>query len=263
MPSWRDYLSEQRIIDRRKTVQYLLPYYASIGKKDFSSTIDQETLSHYLQYLMDQGEIVHRLTLTDLAKVIRDGYFKTLQQIEKERQAQVRPRLKLYDLEKIRKEAEAYFFGIPYEYNEERPLYAELRTNTSTSATGHYGEIQLVLRPSLRSRATCTRKDSLLLYVEVEPIGTENSLNAAFPMENIGWEWLGYDALHYSAQEIQTAQNLDDLRALLGSDYVEAQIHGTVFVSDIEKVIAKSDIIFSQDILEWLQQNHIPLVRTS
>jgi hypothetical protein len=180
-----------------------------------------------------------RVTPTELGKILSDGRFKS--QFETGRSKGRK------DLD-MRARFEAMQFGYDVSIPDaDRPIYgyvyadeprpsgvgAKEAGDLSTDALSQYGEVQVVLKNSVRDRSTVTVGDSLTWSRSSLP----SPLNAPEPyslptaeggmMHPLG----GQDALEWDPSG----------PAFKGESYVESQIHGGLPVSDIDHVLlAKS-----------------------
>lgn len=130
----------------------------------------------------------------------------------------------LFDPE-TRAKLEGFTFGLPDDVGpDKRPVYGVVsprgvRPADEASAVSGYGDIQVVLKPSVRKRTTVTVGDSLL-----SQDGAAKTRPA--PIDAPDWRAAGPHGF----------KSLSDSR-FESKNYIEAQIHGGVGVGDIEEVV--------------------------
>jgi hypothetical protein len=161
--------------------------------------------------------VVRRKNESSLRRILEDGRMKT--------QFETGTSSGLLDTEG-RKKLEDAALGIPTDTPDaKRPVYGVVSPGGVKAVDGkravdEYGDIQLVLKPSVRDRTTVTVGDSL-----VSP--TENAVTAvAAPIDHPDWR----------AALPNGVKNLGDSR-FESKNYVEAQIHNGVTVDDIQEVV--------------------------
>jgi hypothetical protein len=135
----------------------------------------------------------------------------------------------------------------------QRPVYgavrpAEIAQFQSGSLIGNYGSIEVVLKPETKSRATFTIGDSLDTFQKPFPLGGQvaRTMNLAGQAANARSPRFGGDK-----------GNMFDSPKWHETKYVEAQVHGGVKVSDIDKVIIHSGF-YGEAILDTLDEAGIP-----
>jgi hypothetical protein len=137
-----------------------------------------------------------------------------------------------------------------------RPIYGFLsrahdrayKDTTNANVTRQYGAIQMVLDKSVRTRTTFTGSDSLQIDWDTDesrflPSSINNpslaSVTPVSPYYTGMGERTGSDDLYKLARvarDTDISPNVNNLRDAIGGDYIEAQVHGGVSVSDIVKV---------------------------
>jgi len=133
------------------------------------------------------------------------------------------------NLPRVRESAEALQFGLPQGTNPAtRPIYGMMESGgvvVPSSARGNeqYGTVTLVLKDAVRDRTTFTKEDSL------------NRQGDPVPAEDAGRTLSARDP--DSKAEFDRKAALRAERPTRTAGYYEAQIHGGVATSDIEKVI--------------------------
>jgi len=135
----------------------------------------------------------------------------------------------------------------------QRPVYgavrpAEIAQFQSGSLVGNYGNVEVVLKPETKSRATFTIGDSLDTFQKPFPLGGKvaRTVNLA-----------GQAAYARSSRYGGDKGNMFDSPKWHETKYVEAQVHGGVKVSDIDKVIIHSGF-YGEAIVDTLDEMGIP-----
>jgi hypothetical protein len=118
---------------------------------------------------------------------------------------------------------EKLFFGYPTDLPvEQRPIYGLVDSTGGHAAAQNYGEVIWVLKDDVRTRTTVSGIDSLSRPVVPGPIN------------NPGWRATvppGYDANVHVPVDDPVAMGF-----ALNPEYVEAQIHGGVSLTDVARV---------------------------
>lgn len=160
-------------------------------------------------------KVAVRVTEETLDRIVADGRFKT--QFETKRSGGGYVPTKRAALESM-------MFGLPANADPAtRPIYGYVAiegigpVRTSQDLLNTYGQVQVVLKDSVRSRTTASVGDSLDRKVLPSPI------------DDPSWESFN-PAYHWSKYDFDYA----DHRAVL---YPEAQVHGGVTVDDVEEVV--------------------------
>lgn len=133
-------------------------------------------------------------------------------------------------------------FGTHLSKPEDFPIYGYLNTDNNGFNTdeelARYGQVRIVLKPEVRKRTTITVGDSLELFEQRQAVGT--------PLLNPGKEVVDGKA--------------DDLAKIPPdfSEFIEAQIHGGVRVSDIAEIKLPKPVSMDEEhktLLAKLDQN--------
>jgi hypothetical protein len=166
----------------------------------------------------------------------------------------------------LRTSAENHMFG-EYADNAHRPIYGSLTNDpehiVARDIFGQYGDVAVVLDPSVKQSATVSFWDSLDAY----------EAGACVPRPATHMDVLAIPAskLKYVADAtratglLDEAQTIDDYSAN-SAGYVEMQVHGGVPFSKIKAIYAptadKDDAPTRQQlakIARWCHQHHVPL----
>ena len=148
----------------------------------------------------------------------------------------------------MRASVERLLFGIndkPWQNAEKRPIYGYVAMDgirpagigsaqlgdPSTDALSQYGNVQVVLKDSVRDRTTALFGDSLNNMQEAIPTPINNPDWRSFQASRGGITGKGLEGLDRSGEN-------QDFRA---GAYAEAQIHGGVGVEDIEEIVFPSN----------------------
>lgn len=170
-----------------------------------------------------------RVTTDGLGRILRDGRMKTM--FETGRSGGLGGGSRGY--REIRERAEDAFFGLgPDSDARERPIYGFVAVegiqpagslnptepNEASVRLANYGDVQVILKDSVRSRTTATVGDSIDEHILPTPV------------DNPGWESFNPGAHGFRELEIDWRQRGNWI-------YPEAQVHGGVSVDDIEEVV--------------------------
>lgn len=211
----------------------LRPQFANdhgLTEHDYLARLAQQTSD-----LVDGRRLAVRVRGRSLPAILRDGRMRTVGDVRTTGAGGVRDRrVRLDEYIDSRRRFEQQVFGIPREDEEplRRPIYGYLTAGDPIEERGmdHYGDTVILLKPSVRDRATFTMGDSLdglsgRLYAGVPmPINSD-------PVERTrGWM-------------VQHDQNdpLANAATTRAVGYVEAQIHSDgsapqVALSDIAEI---------------------------
>jgi hypothetical protein len=144
----------------------------------------------------------------------------------------------------FRMEAEKNAWEIEGTSPQSFPIYGVVKSNSfNPSSTEYYGDAELVLKSSIKSRTTYTIGDSLVGFSHAKlvasPIGTSSvsSIDTSSAMNVFKGNWTGF---------------------WLGS-YIEAQVHGGVAMQDIDKlVIRRAGLPSQQRAIAAAEKANIP-----
>jgi hypothetical protein len=122
----------------------------------------------------------------------------------------------------------------------QRPIYGYVMPDGVTAPgskfddiLSYYGDVQVVLKASVRTRTTVTFADSLDAFDDVRPT----------PIDQPTWEST------YPVRDMSTFRSEDFRR----NRYIEAQVHGGVTVADIQEVVfSRTPTAATQDALDKL-----------
>jgi len=189
-------------------------------KKYRGKTIEeaQAEATRVLREAVDDAPIIiRRSTEARLRQAIEDGRLKT--------QFETGTSSGLLDVE-ARRRLEDFTFDLPPGLPlSERPVYGlvspgGVRPALESQAVHGYGDIQLVLKPSVRERTTVTVGDSLA------PIGEKPVITRPAPIDAPDWQAAG----PHGRPDLGTTQ-------FERRDYIEAQVRGGVRMEDIEEIV--------------------------
>lgn len=224
----------QALVNRADIVryhQYGLDSLAETAKEELNMSLEEveTTVQASFQKFVDENPVAIQIPFSKLGSVLDDGaksFYET--------GSRGGSRGSFY--KEIRASAEEAFFG----YNEntpadQRPVYGYIMRPEGTTwydgsprpnvdSVGHYGNTTVILKDSVKEDTTVTGRDSLDMfhaYKDFSPVPATNVTTLALQPNDI-----------YSV-----ASNPESTFANLNTGYVEAQIHGGVEPSDIEKVI--------------------------
>ena len=207
------------------------------------STEDSENLRQHLTNLTKQAITLRYDQPNDLRQILHSGRIHSLHEMPGNLEEKA-----------IRQQAEAVLFGVLHE-NTPGPIYGMLADRAFPAAIGDfgYGAIRIVLRDTVHSRSTLTRRDSLntLSLLNFDPIASEL---IAFPLEALEAELIPRCELSALLQTT-TVTALTELISPHG--YLEVQIHGGVTVDDIEYVEARRGIILEEETAQWLRKRNL------
>jgi len=141
----------------------------------------------------------------------------------------------------LRASAESEMFGYPTDMPDElRPIYGymdeDITHPEASYAAGWYGDVKIVLKPSVRDRTTITLEDSLQPTYD-DPINDWNGGRARSPAKLTDPQW--YAGTPYQKEQPQKWVTMSPVGApaaeMKGPEqYVEAQIHGGVTMDDVD-----------------------------
>lgn len=189
---------------------------------------------------LKDAPVVVRISLGDFNKVLEDGRFKT--QYETRTSGGT-----LSSSLPHRRNMEYATLGVPRETpDDQRPIYGAIDVGGhGFSIDDHgtyYGEIQVVLKDSVRDHTTFSIGDSLAESQSLH-VSSVNDPKAE-------------SLFLYGLDPLRTDYSSEDFTR---GAYVEAQIHGGVSVSDIEEVIYPSSYGSNyRDLIEKLDDADIP-----
>ena len=123
---------------------------------------------------------------------------------------------------KLRRDAEEWGIGVPRNISvEKRPIYGYFKTQEH--GAGAYGNVEFVLKDTVRERTTITVGDSLSGFADKSTVGVPlNSITKASFADN------------YAVGELYKTGRISE-------GYIEAQIHGGVTIDDVFEVIVHPD----------------------
>jgi hypothetical protein len=178
--------------------------------------LERELLEHW-QREIDAGDLRINVDQRAIRQIVDDGRFKN--QFESNTPAGVLA-------PDVRLSAEAGWFGPG-----NNPIYGYVGGSDVASA-GVYGDVQVVLKPRLRGRATVTVGDSL---------GTPHTI-APSPARRLGIESFDIRQAATNAEGVGHIGFGPDLFGNLArppgwNRYVETQIHGPITMDDIARVV--------------------------
>jgi hypothetical protein len=252
--TWRNFVDEKII---RKNIIATQQRLKDRGR--YPSEEDIPIIEERLHEIMAGALVVHCTSSETLKAIKEQGIFKSV--FEKTGDSSSVPSSYPYPREQIRE----ILFGKTWRQRflklfVKQPdiVYAALFPDWSAKTYG-YGNIRIVLKDSVRVRATVTRKDTM--EFDWVPAGflPAEALAVAVPLLELSFLLMPFA----TASE---AQNWTSVLDLTGQeDYIEVQIHGGVTVDDIAEVQEKistqlpSDTIISEEVREWLRSKQIPL----
>lgn len=176
-----------------------------------------------------------RINSTKLGSVISDGRLKTSFETGKRL-----PSAGLMYTGYLDKRAAVENLWYGYDDNTpdaDRPVYGFIRANNGNNSKylQGYGDSEIILKPSILDRTTLSFGDSLNRFAQVTPFKAGSTINPNYRNDNE----IGQTAAAYKAG---TGTNYFSHPAST-SDMLEAQYHGGVKLSDIDKIIIhRSDV---------------------
>lgn len=182
------------------------------GSEDFQ-------MAQQMEDITPDAKISVTVPANKVSAILKDGRLKT--QFETQRSGGA-------NMPTWREDWEAVMFGYPIGSNPSvRPIYGMVETGgvqpSSLRGNEQYGTVTLVLKDSVRDRTTFTNGDSLNLNPFYAPVN-----NPSFrPTSQVS-------QVSLSRREEILQRRAEDP---LNRGYYEAQIHGGVSVSDIERVV--------------------------
>lgn len=185
----------------------------------------------YTKAMLSSADLYINISPESMAKVLESGRFKTQFETGSTGSAVLNTQ------ERAEKELASFNYELDTE-PANRPIYGTATTG-GYYATGafQYGAVAIKLKPELRSRTTVTVRDSL------------SAIEGGSPIDNPKIESIRVNAMvndsnydEYKAKD-KVARLKYDIAATMDSesDYVEAQFHGGVSVSDIASVALPKD----------------------
>lgn len=156
-----------------------------------------------------------------LEAVLRDGRLKS--QLETGSSGGVyQPELRI--------QRERVWFGLPLDLDPaSRPIYGYLAPSDGPQGVvTTYGDVQVVLKDSIRSRTTAMVGDSMGYYLSGAP----------GPLDDPGWR--AFTPHEFEGSPIGQLERDYDGAAFNHTHYIEAQIHGGVTTDDIAEVVLPS-----------------------
>ncbi len=197
-----------------------------MGHDEFSTPqeVVDAALTTYRR-LINDGELSVRVPYSTFLKILQTGRFKS--------QHETRRAEGLYDPE-FRESVEEENLGVPADIPKtERPIFGYIETGYPGLDSGaeYYGVIRCVLKDELKDRSTTTFGDSLNArgICVASPMRNPSIISVASGMWNSR-------ADSYVSLAANRPEDFEE-----DVEYIEAQIHGGVKVSDIEKVVVLRD----------------------
>jgi len=134
---------------------------------------------------------------------------------------------------------------MPLEY---RPIYASFNTpGASDEGAARYGNVKITLKDRLRDRTTVSGDDNFYPGLTSSEL---NNFNVASLFKD------GSDGISdITLKALSQAKTTEEIRRILGSNYIEAQIHGTVTPEDIVAIEYIDGTEPSQYVKEWMRAN--------
>lgn len=198
----------------------------------------KEALAQRAKEAFSGRQVATQLDADALKQILRDGRFKT--QFETNTSGGM-----LQPAERARREEE--WFGIPVDADpRERPIYGFLVTG-GKGKVDNYGDIRVIFKSEVRSRTTGMVGDSMEHILTGRPS----------PIDNPDWQSFTPDAEDWDGV-LSKLERKYDSPAFNRHEYIEAQIHGGVSVSDIAEVILTKATSNDAALIEALRQAGIP-----
>ena len=199
------YHPEPDDIDRAREWVYMdMDGWSPDGKREAARSAQR------LEDYCEENPVSVRRSVVSSAKILEEGRFKT--QFETGRSGGVfKP--------EYRREAEKKGMGVPEDIDRRmRPVYGYVHHRETDASV--YGQVEFVMKDSVKYRTTVTVDDSLDNMHRGHAI--------ASPMNDVGPE--AFDTMGHMVAE----RRVRDWKHLT---YIEAQIHGGVTVRDVDKII--------------------------
>lgn len=197
---------------------------AAVRRSD-SGNIKPAMLAQQAADLPPDTKVSVTVPANRVAAILKDGRLKT--QFETGTS-------KGLNLPRVREDMEALMFGRPQGTNPAmRPIYGMMESGgvtlpSSLRGNEQYGTVTLVLKDSVRERTTFTEGDSLNRQGDPVPAGDSDKTLSAL---NFG------SRAEFDQRAVTRSES-----AKRSSGYYEAQIHGGVATSDIERVIIDTTV---------------------
>jgi hypothetical protein len=133
-----------------------------------------------------------------------------------------------------------------------RPIYGSLSTDLKTTDAAMYGNTMLVMKDSVKARTTFTSDDSL----DINAKGATCAPSAMLAPKAYSVALTNNRSTRFSGKE-EIMRNAT-VKQADRYNYTEAQIHGGVKVSDIQKVVFEKNTVVTLDTRKLLSDLQIP-----
>jgi hypothetical protein len=249
--TWRDFVDEKVVRKNIDAIKQRLTDYNRCP-----SEADIAIIEERLRTILSVPLVVHCTKPATLEYIKRDGRLKSI--FENVEKASLPAGKYPYSRESIRQLLFGKTVGQIQGLSQPDIIYAALLPSGSKETYG-YGNARIILKDTVRQRATVTRVDTMEFNWEVAGYDPMVAAAAAVPLLEPSFVLKPFATL-------ETAQTWETIADLMDGPYVyfEVQVHGGVTVDDIAEVQERistdkpSDTIVSEEVKEWLQSKKIP-----